>query len=681
VSSIETLPVPGKERNEGQWKTPYRVKRHHKKLKKDTVGSDVGADSEATRPKNILTGNMTVVATSFATGVTTTDAPANKTPAPNKVFYYIPFGSQTVKAQFNQSYTFPRCQPTLPLPSNSWMAMWKKKVDGEYVSVTLSTADRVHAINVYNDYVRMDLVFTKVLKEDEGLYKCQLRSRAIGASTDGGPSRTIKLIVEGYPFENETTSMIPTASTESYSSSRTNRTQSIPTASTESYSSSRTNHTQSTASDSLISNDTTDTTWLNTSPSNAVGAGGKPVSTDGSSNSVIISVTVVVVTVFVVLAVVLGYSVYRHRRGWWMPSAWPYGKSSVSRQSSTQSTQPCIRDEREVADERLGDVNAVQKQPVAVRPRSVIKYDPLWEWPREQLKFTDEILGRGYFGVVLEAETSHPFFKGKTSKKVAVKMVKGDEDVPFLTEALAVEANIMKNIGRHENVLSLLGLCTTNGRLWLITEFAEHGDFRSYLRSKRPPENTLPESTIPSVGLHEFKLPEKDMFRYAFQIAKGMEFLMSHRCIHRDLACRNVLVCDGEVLKVADFGLAKELKYCEYYRRKNKEALPVKWTAPEALFDEKLYTEFSDVWSYGILLWEMATLGGKPYPGVSEERLFRLLSTSNYRLSRPRHCPEKMYSIMKKCWEAKSTDRPRFKQLREKLEIIVAEFEAPDAQT
>ena len=201
---------------------------------------------------------------------------------------------------------------------------------------------------------------------------------------------------------------------------------------------------------------------------------------------------------------------------------------------------------------------------------------------------------------------------------VAVKMLKeGHTDTEMID--LVSEMDMMKVIGRHMNIINLLGVCTQDGPLYVIVEFAEHGNLRDFLRKHRP------ASGYERANGEKPPLTEKQLVSFARQIAKGMEYLGSKKCIHRDLAARNVLVAEGFVLKIADFGLARDVHSNDYYRKMGDGRLPVKWMAPEALFHRR-YTIQSDVWSFGILLWEIMTLGGTPYPSVpSIEKLFQLL--------------------------------------------------------
>ena len=127
-----------------------------------------------------------------------------------------------------------------------------------------------------------------------------------------------------------------------------------------------------------------------------------------------------------------------------------------------------------------------------------------------------------------------------------------------------------------------------------------------------------------------------------------MEFLAGRRCVHRDLAARNILVARDKIAKVADFGLARDVEQSDYYRRVTDNKLPVLWMSPESLFEGVSSTK-SDVWSYGVLLWEIVTCGERPYTGVATEALLDLIK-DGYRMSIPLQCPQNLYQIMKSCW-------------------------------
>ncbi|KAM9394003.1 fibroblast growth factor receptor 1-A isoform 1-T1 [Pholidichthys leucotaenia] len=292
--------------------------------------------------------------------------------------------------------------------------------------------------------------------------------------------------------------------------------------------------------------------------------------------------------------------------------------------------------------------------------------DPRWELPRERLVL-GKPLGEGCFGQVVMGEALG-LDKEKPNRvtKVAVKMLKSDATEKDLSDLIS-EMEMMKIIGKHKNIINLLGACTKDGPLYVIVEYASKGNLREYLRVRRPPgmEYCYNPDQVPVENM-----TTKDLISCAYQVARGMEYLASKKCIHRDLAARNVLVTEDNVMKIADFGLARDIHHIDYYKKTTNGRLPVKWMAPEALFD-RIYTHQSDVWSFGVLLWEIFTLGGSPYPGVPVEELFKLLK-EGHRMDKPSTCTHELYMMMRDCWHAVPSQRPTFKQLVEDLDRSLA---------
>ncbi|VVC24470.1 Hypothetical protein CINCED_3A009612 [Cinara cedri] len=290
--------------------------------------------------------------------------------------------------------------------------------------------------------------------------------------------------------------------------------------------------------------------------------------------------------------------------------------------------------------------------------------DPCWEFSRENLSL-GKTLGEGAFGKVLRGEADGILCENVTTT-VAVKMLKdGHTDTEMMD--LVSEMEMMKMIGKHVNIINLLGCCTQDGPLYVLVEFALHGNLRDFLRQHRPSSGYEP-----AIGSNlKDTLTQKDLVSFAYQVARGMEYLASRKCIHRDLAARNVLVSEDFIMKIADFGLARDIQNQEYYRKTTDGRLPVKWMAPEALF-HRVYTTQSDVWSYGVLLWEIMTLGGTPYPSVPNmEQLFNLLQ-SGHRMEKPSCCSLEIYMIMRDCWSYHPNERPMFDELVESLDQILS---------
>ncbi|XP_004627572.1 vascular endothelial growth factor receptor 2 [Octodon degus] len=334
-----------------------------------------------------------------------------------------------------------------------------------------------------------------------------------------------------------------------------------------------------------------------------------------------------------------------------------------------------------------------------------------WEFPRDRLKL-GKPLGRGAFGQVIEAD-AFGIDKTATCKTVAVKMLK-EGATHSEHRALMSELKILIHIGHHLNVVNLLGACTKpGGPLMVIVEFCKFGNLSTYLRGKRnefvpyktkgarfrPGKDYVGEISVDlkrrldsitssqssaSSGFVEEKslsdveeeeaseelykdfLTLEHLICYSFQVAKGMEFLASRKCIHRDLAARNILLSEKNVVKICDFGLARDIYKDPDYVRKGDARLPLKWMAPETIFD-RVYTIQSDVWSFGVLLWEIFSLGASPYPGVKIDEEFCRRLKEGTRMRSPDYTTPEMYQTMLDCWHEEPSQRPTFSELVEHL--------------
>uniref|UniRef100_A0A669EIJ8 receptor protein-tyrosine kinase n=1 Tax=Oreochromis niloticus TaxID=8128 RepID=A0A669EIJ8_ORENI len=267
-----------------------------------------------------------------------------------------------------------------------------------------------------------------------------------------------------------------------------------------------------------------------------------------------------------------------------------------------------------------------------------------------------KVLGEGEFGSVVEGHFRQP---DGTSEKVAVKTMKLDSFSQREIEEFLNEAACMKDFN-HPNVIKLLGVCLEVGsghfpKPMVILPFMKHGDLHSFLLRSRHRETPM-------------FLPTQTLLKFMVDIASGMEYLSGRNFLHRDLAARNCMLRDDMTVCVADFGLSKKIYSGDYYRQGRIAKMPVKWIALESLAD-RVFTVKSDVWAFGVTMWEIATRGMTPYPGVQNHEIYDYL-VEGHRLKQPPDCLDELYEIMYSCWRADPLDRPFFPQLREMLEKL-----------
>ncbi|XP_054544051.1 tyrosine-protein kinase Fer isoform X3 [Talpa occidentalis] len=292
---------------------------------------------------------------------------------------------------------------------------------------------------------------------------------------------------------------------------------------------------------------------------------------------------------------------------------------------------------------QLIDHHYTTKQ-VITKKSGVVLLNPIPKDKKWILKHEDvilgELLGKGNFGEV---------YKGILKDKIPVAVKTCKEDLPQeLKIKFLQEAKILKQYD-HPNIVKLIGVCTQRQPIYIIMELVPGGDFLSFLRKKKD----------------ELKL--KQLVKFALDAASGMAYLENKNCIHRDLAARNCLVGENSVLKISDFGMSRQ-EDGGVYSSSGLKQIPIKWTAPEAL-NYGRYSSESDVWSFGILLWETFSLGVCPYPGMTNQQA-REQVERGYRMSAPQNCPEDIFKIMMKCWDYKPEQRPKFADLQRELATI-----------
>ncbi|XP_004716093.1 tyrosine-protein kinase Srms [Echinops telfairi] len=258
-----------------------------------------------------------------------------------------------------------------------------------------------------------------------------------------------------------------------------------------------------------------------------------------------------------------------------------------------------------------------------------------WERPRSEFALRRK-LGQGYFGEVWEG-----LWLG--SAPVAIKII---TSAHMKLADLAKEIHTLKSL-RHERLIRLHAVCSAGEPVYIVTELMRKGNLQAYLGG--------PEGKALSLA---------HLLSFARQVAEGMGYLEEQRVVHRDLAARNVLVGEDQACKVADFGLARLLKD-DIYSPSSGTKIPVKWTAPEAA-NYRIYSQKSDVWSFGVLLFEVFTYGQCPYEGMTNHETLQQISRG-YRLPRPAACPAEVYTLMLECWRGNPEERPTFATLQEKL--------------
>ncbi|XP_063688287.1 uncharacterized protein LOC134821464 isoform X2 [Bolinopsis microptera] len=357
-----------------------------------------------------------------------------------------------------------------------------------------------------------------------------------------------------------------------------------------------------------------------------------------------------------------------------------------------------------------------QYNPLYPLMRSVVPDQ--WEINPDDMKLST-LLGEGAFGRVMKGA----MLKDGKSTMVAVKMLKEESNSEQEAEALWKEIALMKKVGSHPYIVNIIGCVTVKPPVCLLVEYVPNGDLQTYLRSLRTkfeknhsrnirkissniansasksgssnrdtdPLEDLP-TFAPAGSPNEYvnlKSPDpayinlqgvdmeprseiltsSHMLNMMYQIACGMQYLCYKNIIHRDLAARNILVGQDMTVKVSDFGLARDMYLEGQYMMNPRGRVPFKWMSPEALFDLK-FTSKSDVWSYGVLLWEIVTLGSSPYPGIEPAKLCKLLKRG-YRMERPDGCSLEIYDIMKDCWQEDPDLRPPFDDLSHTIQQLM----------
>ncbi|KAM4877074.1 muscle, skeletal receptor tyrosine-protein kinase isoform 7-T7 [Thomomys bottae] len=312
--------------------------------------------------------------------------------------------------------------------------------------------------------------------------------------------------------------------------------------------------------------------------------------------------------------------------------------------------------------DRLHPNPMYQRMPLLLNPKLLSL-----EYPRNNIEYVRDI-GEGAFGRVFQARAPgllpyEPF------TMVAVKMLKEEASADMQAD-FQREAALMAEFD-NPNIVKLLGVCAVGKPMCLLFEYMAYGDLNEFLRSMSPHtvcslshSDLSMRARVSSPGPPPLSCAEQ--LCIARQVAAGMAYLSERKFVHRDLATRNCLVGENMVVKIADFGLSRNIYSADYYKANENDAIPIRWMPPESIFYNR-YTTESDVWAYGVVLWEIFSYGLQPYYGMAHEEVIYYVRDGNI-LSCPENCPLELYNLMRLCWSKLPSDRPSFPSIHRILE-------------
>ncbi|XP_005798703.1 BDNF/NT-3 growth factors receptor-like isoform X1 [Xiphophorus maculatus] len=269
-------------------------------------------------------------------------------------------------------------------------------------------------------------------------------------------------------------------------------------------------------------------------------------------------------------------------------------------------------------------------------------------------------LGEGAFGKVFLAEC-YNLVPDHEKIHVAVKTLK--EATESARADFYREAELLTNL-QHEHIVTFYGVCVESDPLIMVFEYMKHGDLNKFLRSHGP------DAVLMADGQHSIlvELTQSQMLHIAQQIAAGMVYLASQHFVHRDLATRNCLVGENLLVKIGDFGMSRDVYSTDYYRVGGHTMLPIRWMPPESIMYRRFTTE-SDVWSLGVVLWEIFTYGKQPWYQLSNNEVIECITQGRV-LQRPRTCPKEVYDLMLGCWQREPYMRLNIKEIHSMLQSL-----------
>ena len=309
-----------------------------------------------------------------------------------------------------------------------------------------------------------------------------------------------------------------------------------------------------------------------------------------------------------------------------------------------------------------------QAQPLEMSAMLAKTPEHACEFPMSSIRFTREI-GEGTSGKVYRAQLVG-YFRGNSVTDVIIRTLKSNAP-PKVQNEFRREIEIKTSL-KHMNVLGLLGVCVKEEPICMVFEYMLHGDLHDYLVVHSP------HSDVPMANGHRHILDHNDMMHFAVQVACGMEYLAGRNYVHQDIATRNVLVGNNLAVKISDFGNTQPGYSADYYRGNNDAPLPVRWMPPEAIVYGKFGVE-SDVWSFGVLMWELYSYGTQPYFGYSNLEVMQMVRVHQV-LPCPAECPAQVYALMVDCWNETPQRRPRFTKVLSQLRVWKAEIQTHTQQ-
>lgn len=359
----------------------------------------------------------------------------------------------------------------------------------------------------------------------------------------------------------------------------------------------------------------------------------RPVAAENSILPVIAAVSAAVVLVITIVVIIL---VLRHlRRKQQMYKGDHEGATSMT------SIRDRIRQD--------SYVNPLMELLASSKPGELVQY------PLDCVEYIRD-LGEGQFGKVFQGRV-HGVVKGEESTDVAVKCLK-EGSTPQALDEFHKEVALM-SVLQHGNILRLLAVSTEEEPYCMIFEFMENGDLNEYLRKWKGKEH----------------LSDNDLIKICKHVAAGMEYLASKKFLHRDLATRNCLVGTDMFVKIADFGMSRNIYHSDYYRVGGEAMLPIRWMPPEAILYGK-FTVAADVFSFGVVLWEIFSFALQPFYGYSNEEVIDFIK-KGVLLPQPEDCPEWIYNIMLECWKREPEDRMSFSQALKLLKGQFPDYDEP----